>query len=107
MPDLIMASAMPRIISSLTLQPNLFHEFHPMGGVRATAGEGTLFSCANEPATSRQPPRNKIKVDLCAFMLPPRFSTRSGFRVARVRDQTLHAGGSSVRRPAPSAASHT
>jgi hypothetical protein len=68
MPDLIMASAVPRIISSLTLQPNLFHEFHPMGGVRAKAGEGTLFSCANEPVMSSQTEKEKIKLDLCILM---------------------------------------
>jgi hypothetical protein len=35
MPDLTIASAILRIMSSLTLQANLFHEFQPMGGVRA------------------------------------------------------------------------
>src|ERR1700737_5183715 len=47
MPDLTMASAMPSIISSLTLQANLFQEFNPMGGVRAMV---VLFSCAERPA---------------------------------------------------------
>src|SRR5579863_2997082 len=31
---------MLRIMSSLTLQANLFHEFHPMGGVRARFADG-------------------------------------------------------------------
>src|SRR5436305_6781793 len=43
MPDFTTASAIPLIKSSLTLQANLFHEFHPMGGVRARPAEG--LSC--------------------------------------------------------------
>src|SRR5450755_255726 len=35
MPDLTMASAICRIMSSFTLQPNLFQLFQPMGGVLA------------------------------------------------------------------------
>src|SRR5215475_5686602 len=53
MPDFTIASAMPLIMSSLTLQPNLFHEFHPMGGVRARFAEGDAFSCANAAETTR------------------------------------------------------
>ena len=40
MPDFTTASAISLIMSSLTLQPNLFHEFHPMGGVGASPAEG-------------------------------------------------------------------
>src|SRR5450432_1351153 len=46
MPDFTMASAMPRTSSSLTLQPNLFQEFHPMGGVRARPLETALSSAS-------------------------------------------------------------
>src|SRR5580765_2584841 len=46
MPDFTTASAMPLIMSSLTLQANLFHEFQPMGGVSARLAEGDVFSCA-------------------------------------------------------------
>jgi len=35
MPVATMASAISRINDSLTSQPNLFHEFQPMGGVGA------------------------------------------------------------------------
>jgi hypothetical protein len=34
------------IMSSLTLQANLFQEFQPMGGVSARLAEGDGFSCA-------------------------------------------------------------
>src|ERR1700746_2739368 len=40
MPDFTMASAMLLIMSSLTLQPNLFQLFQPIGGVRAKLAEG-------------------------------------------------------------------
>src|SRR5580698_3148660 len=42
MPDFTMASAVWRIKSSLTLQPNLFQLFHPIGGVGAR-----VAFCAN------------------------------------------------------------
>jgi len=42
-----MESAAPRINSSLTLQPNLFQVFQPMGGVRARLAEGDWVSCAS------------------------------------------------------------
>jgi len=35
------------IMSSLTLQPNLFHEFQPIGGVGARFADGEAFCCAN------------------------------------------------------------
>src|SRR5262249_831505 len=49
MPDFTIASAIPRIISSLTLQPNLFQLFHPMGGVSARLADGAAF-CAKRAA---------------------------------------------------------
>jgi hypothetical protein len=39
---------MPLIRSSLTLQANLFQEFHPMGGVSARLAEGEVFSWASK-----------------------------------------------------------
>src|SRR4051794_854523 len=51
MPDFTTASAISLIMSSLTLHANLFHEFQPMGGVRARFAEGDVFSCAKEPET--------------------------------------------------------
>src|SRR5207237_5377501 len=50
MPDFTRASAMLLIMSSLTLQPNLFQEFQPMGGVRARPAEGELGCCAERVA---------------------------------------------------------
>src|SRR5438445_8969229 len=46
MPDFTIASAMPRTSSSLTLQPNLFQVFQPIGGVRASPAD-TEVDCAN------------------------------------------------------------
>src|ERR1700678_1796030 len=52
MPDFTTASAMFLIMSSLTLQANLFHEFQPMGGVSARRAEGAVFSCAIKLGTN-------------------------------------------------------
>src|SRR5208283_2806210 len=53
-PDLTIASAMSLIMSSRTLQANLFHEFQPIGGVRARFADGGKLgeglSCANRAA---------------------------------------------------------
>src|SRR5260221_1321488 len=54
MPDFTTASAMLLIMSSLTLQANLFHEFHPMGGVCARFAEGEVFSCATVTGTQNE-----------------------------------------------------
>src|ERR1700757_3123933 len=51
MPDLTTASAMLLIMSSLTLQANLFQEFQPMGGVGARFADGDVFSCADAMQT--------------------------------------------------------
>src|SRR6202008_4920434 len=52
MPDFTSASAIPLIMSSLTLQPNLFQLFQPMGGVSARLAEGASWMagccCAHE-----------------------------------------------------------
>src|ERR1051326_7084231 len=50
-PDFTIASAMPLIMSSLTLQANLFHEFQPIGGVSAKLADGAGLTCANIPTT--------------------------------------------------------
>src|SRR3954471_23890243 len=52
MPDLTIASAMPRTSSSLTLHPNLFQVFHPIGGVRASPFE--VSDCASETAVNSE-----------------------------------------------------
>jgi hypothetical protein len=44
---------MLRIISSLTLQANLFHEFHPIGGVRARLFDEVVFGCVNKTPPER------------------------------------------------------
>src|SRR5438093_1025625 len=54
MPDFTRASAMLLIMSSLTLQPNLFQEFQPMGGVSARPVEGELGCCAERVATIKR-----------------------------------------------------
>ena len=41
-------------MSSLTLQANLFQEFHPIGGVSARFFEALLFSCAARVAHSKK-----------------------------------------------------
>src|SRR5580704_11735898 len=51
-PDLTTASAMLLIMSSLTLQANLFHEFQPIGGVSARCADGAMFSCAIRAGTN-------------------------------------------------------
>src|ERR1700733_6316415 len=69
MPDLTTASAMFLIMSSLTLQPNLFQEFHPMGGVRARFADGDALSCcAPELATSSSAQKHRTKIRRFIFM---------------------------------------
>ena len=48
MPDFTTASAMPLIMSSLTLHANLFQVFQPMGGVSARFADGECQSCAED-----------------------------------------------------------
>src|SRR4051794_27260799 len=52
MPDVTIASAIPRTSSSLTLHPNLFQVFHPIGGVRASPFE--VSDCASETAVNSE-----------------------------------------------------
>src|ERR1700694_6052662 len=68
MPDLTRASAMPLIMSSLTLQANLFHEFHPMGGVRAKALDVALFSCAERLVVTIKITKTTATTRLLGFM---------------------------------------
>src|SRR5215469_10125746 len=51
---------MPLIMSSLTLQPNLFHEFHPIGGVNARFRDGE-DTCAKLKAGIRRMSIKKAK----------------------------------------------
>src|SRR5258708_26648569 len=68
MPDFTTASAMPLIMSSLTLQANLFHEFHPMGGVIARLAEGAAFSCAAMPGTHNGMKNDRATTRRLVFM---------------------------------------
>src|SRR5580693_2434014 len=57
------------IMSSLTLQPNLFQEFQPMGGVRARLADGGAPSCcATELATSSSAQKHRTKIRRFIFM---------------------------------------
>src|SRR5579863_5772723 len=69
MPDLTMASAMPRTSSSLTLQPNLFQVFHPMGGVSAKPLE-TALGCARPAALNDETIRIRESNFLDIFVAP-------------------------------------
>src|SRR5215470_12304765 len=68
MPDFTTASAMPLIKSSLTLQANLFQEFHPMGGVRASPEEGEAFSWADAVKARHETKRQHDATTLIIFM---------------------------------------
>src|ERR1700751_702001 len=59
---------MPLIRSSLTLQPNLFHEFQPMGGVSARFEDGVLFSCARLIPMKRKMLRHETTTARFVFM---------------------------------------
>jgi hypothetical protein len=56
------------IMSSLTLQPNLFHEFHPIGGVSAKPEEGDVFSWANAAETKKTMNRQATTREGLVFM---------------------------------------
>ena len=62
MPDFTTASAMPLMRSSLTLHPNLFHEFHAMGGVSARLADGDGLAGALSCAT-RQLPSSRAQIE--------------------------------------------
>src|ERR1700738_403317 len=54
MPVLTTASAISRISLSLTLHPNLFQLFQPIGGVAATVLDCASAVCGHAPPVSRQ-----------------------------------------------------
>src|SRR5579864_748933 len=68
MPDFTTASAMLLIMSSLTLQANLFHEFQPMGGVSARLAEGDDFSCAVATESNSEMNTQKAAANAVFFM---------------------------------------
>src|SRR5580704_1182620 len=68
MPDLTTASAMLLIMSSLTLQANLFHEFQPMGGVSARFADGEGFSCAVAAGTKHSMQKKMVNGACRIFM---------------------------------------
>src|SRR5579863_9101697 len=71
MPDLTTASAIPLMRSSLTLQANLFQEFHPIGGVSARFADGAGFSWAKRVALNSKvaaiPARIKWRIFMHTF----------------------------------------
>src|SRR5580765_1172192 len=70
MPLATMPSAMDLMSSSLTLQPNLFQEFQPMGGVRARPLSRAVEGRARERNARRI--RNEVsKVAVNVFMSGP------------------------------------
>src|SRR6187402_1576132 len=79
MPRDTMASAIDLISTSLTLHPNVFHEFQPMGGVAAKisgTGPGALpasrFAPASCPAPAAPPaPRPALGPLFPATARPP------------------------------------
>src|SRR6266853_570413 len=85
MPDLTTASAMPLIMSSLTLQPNLFHEFHPIGGVGASALGFTVFSCAGRPAVTTKTANTTTATEPLVFMRYVFIRTRCIFVQGRLK----------------------
>jgi hypothetical protein len=64
MPELTIVSAICLINASLMLQPNVFHEFHPIGGVRATpfsnASADDVCSTAVIADSSSTPAANSV-----------------------------------------------
>src|SRR5882724_2823738 len=68
-PDFTTASAIPLIRSSLTLQANLFHEFHPMGGVRARLAEGEVLACPKRLALQEVATTIAARISGRIFML--------------------------------------
>src|SRR5271167_1669997 len=67
-PDFTTASAMSLIMSSLTLQANLFHEFQPMGGVRARFADGDVLCCATTPVTKSSMQKDMVGRARLVFM---------------------------------------
>ena len=59
---------MPLIKSSLTLQANLFHEFHPIGGVSARFADGGVASCATRPVTKSERQKDNARARRSVFM---------------------------------------
>src|SRR5258706_7179639 len=75
MPDFPIASAICRIMSSLTLQPNLFQLFHPMGGVRTTLAEGRSWAMSETaPARSDRITTTERVIDCLVQSIFSRFN---------------------------------
>src|SRR5713226_8515820 len=64
MPVLTTASAISRISLSLTLQPNLFQLFQPMGGVAATAGVACACAAGGRAVAARARIRNERNAEI-------------------------------------------
>ena len=74
MPDLTMASAISRIMSSLTLHPNLFQLFQPMGGVAARVvcwaarKEGLIATAKVNRHSALNLIRGSLKLLICYYI---------------------------------------
>jgi hypothetical protein len=107
-PDLTTASAMLLIMSSLTLQANLFHEFHPMGGVRARVLDIALLSWPSNGNAEAKPARittKRITLVFIEIVVPELPKKQEGQRRANAswaqQVQSLSANSSPVEcRPA-------
>ena len=67
-PDLTTASAIPLIMSSLTLHWNLFQEFQPIGGVSARFAEGEAPAWAEDGRTAMTHIKNMAEKNAFIFM---------------------------------------
>src|SRR5260221_9994937 len=84
MPLATMPSAMDLSRSSLTLQPNLFQLFHPMGGVRATPlSQARASSTEKRKASAQARERRTMREQVSVFIaIPPDTkSRRDGTRI--------------------------
>src|SRR3979411_2510961 len=75
MPDLAIASVVPLIRSSLTLQANLFQEFQPIGGVRARPLDGACVSCEERYVTKAT--TLKVAATRCTLIFMEAFYQKS------------------------------
>src|SRR5690349_20412706 len=88
MPDDTMASAAPRTTASFTLQPNLFHEFQPMGGVMARPFGLVAGALTAGTADNRMARRKRIR----DFMVMPLLNIASVAEMRRTSIRTATIG---------------
>ncbi len=76
---------MPLIKSSLTLQANLFHEFHPMGGVSARFGRGSRVRLRESRSTGKNATHNDGMIKRRVSFSCTRFTRSAGSLVLKMR----------------------